>query len=86
VVRRQRFCVVQLHVFGAEPLPAIRWSRRGTMGAADRAADAAGGRPAGSALYFMMTPAAPVKLHRIRNDQLYHYYLGVSLLIYVSPT
>lgn len=36
----------------------------------------AGGRPAGSALYFMMTPETPVKLHRIRNDQLYHYYLG----------
>src|SRR6266581_8804209 len=34
------------------------------------------GRPAGSALYFMVTPQAPVRLHRIRNDQLYHYYLG----------
>ena len=34
------------------------------------------GRPLGSALYFMVTPAAPVKLHRIDNDQLYHYYLG----------
>src|SRR6266540_3610190 len=42
------------------------------------------GRPIGSALYFMVTPTAPVRLHRIRNDQLYHYYLGdpleVSLL------
>jgi len=36
----------------------------------------AGGRPAGSALYFMVTPEAPVRRHRIRNDQLYHYYLG----------
>jgi len=36
----------------------------------------AGGRPTGSALYFMVTPDAPVRLHRIRNDQLYHYYLG----------
>ncbi len=36
----------------------------------------ANGRPLGSALYFMVTPAAPVKLHRIKNDQLYHYYLG----------
>jgi uncharacterized protein len=36
----------------------------------------ADGRPAGSALYFMLTPEEPVKLHRIRNDQLYHYYLG----------
>jgi predicted cupin superfamily sugar epimerase len=34
------------------------------------------GRPAGSALYFMVTPDAPVRLHRLRNDQLYHYYLG----------
>jgi hypothetical protein len=34
------------------------------------------GRPMGSALYFMVTPQAPVRLHRIRNDQLYHYYLG----------
>lgn len=27
----------------------------------------------------MVTPQAPVKLHRIRNDQLYHYYLGDPL-------
>jgi uncharacterized protein len=33
-------------------------------------------RPLGTALYFMVTPEAPVKLHRIKNDQLYHYYLG----------
>jgi len=36
----------------------------------------ADGRPLGTALYFMMTPQAPVKLHRIKNHQLYHYYLG----------
>ena len=36
----------------------------------------AGGRLMGSALYFMVTPERPVHLHRIRNDQLYHYYLG----------
>jgi uncharacterized protein len=34
-------------------------------------------RPIGSALYFLVTPSAPVRLHRIRNDQLYHYYLAV---------
>src|SRR3989475_9636039 len=39
----------------------------------------AGERPLGTALYFMVTPGAPVRLHRIRNDQLYHYYLGDSL-------
>jgi uncharacterized protein len=36
-------------------------------------------RPMGSALYFLVTPSAPVRLHRIRNDQLYHYYLGEAL-------
>jgi predicted cupin superfamily sugar epimerase len=57
----------------------------------------ADGRPAGTALYFLMTPQAPVKLHRIKNDQLYHYYLGdpievlllrengVSELVIVGP-
>jgi hypothetical protein len=27
----------------------------------------------------LVTPTAPVRLHRIRNDQLYHYYLGDPL-------
>jgi predicted cupin superfamily sugar epimerase len=47
----------------------------------------ADGRPLGTALYFMMTPEEPVKLHRILNDQLYHYYLGDPielLLLYES--
>src|SRR5687768_17865616 len=39
----------------------------------------ADGRPLGSALYFLVTPGAPVRLHRIRNEQLYHYYLGDPL-------
>jgi predicted cupin superfamily sugar epimerase len=39
----------------------------------------AAGRPAGSALYFEVTPEAPVHLHCIRNDQLYHRYLGDPL-------
>jgi uncharacterized protein len=43
------------------------------------------GRPAGSALYFMVTPNARVHLHRIRNDQLYHYYLGDPLEVLMLP-
>src|SRR5436305_13923440 len=39
------------------------------------------GRPIGSALYFMVTPTAPVRLHRIRNDQLYHYYIGDRIAV-----
>jgi len=43
----------------------------------------ANGRPLGSALYFLVTPVAPVRLHRIRNDQLYHYYLGDPLEVFL---
>jgi predicted cupin superfamily sugar epimerase len=39
----------------------------------------ADGRAAGSALFFEVTPDAPVHLHCIRNDQLYHRYLGDPL-------
>jgi uncharacterized protein len=45
-----------------------------------------GGRPAGSALYFQVTPAAPVHLHCIRNDQLYHRYLGDPLEVLLLHT
>ena len=38
-------------------------------------------RPLGSALYFLVAPEAPVRLHRIANDQLYHYY---ACLLYTS--
>ena len=40
-------------------------------------------RPLGSALYFLVTPGAPVRLHRIRNEQLYHYYLGDPLEVFM---
>ena len=43
----------------------------------------ADGRPLGSALYFMVTPIATVRLHRIRNDQLYHYYLGDPIELFM---
>lgn len=40
-------------------------------------------RPLGSTLYFLVTPDAPVRLHQIRNDQLYHYYLGDPLEVFL---
>jgi predicted cupin superfamily sugar epimerase len=36
-------------------------------------------RPFGSVLYFMVTPEARIRLHRIRSDQMYHHYLGDPL-------
>ena len=40
-------------------------------------------RPLGSALYFLVTPHAPVRPHRIKNEQLYHYYLGDPLEVFL---
>jgi predicted cupin superfamily sugar epimerase len=40
-------------------------------------------RPLGSGLYFLVRPHAPVRPHRIRNDQLYHYYLGDPLELFL---
>ncbi len=34
----------------------------------------------------MLTPEEPVKLHRIRNDQFYHYYLGDPLEVLMMMT
>jgi predicted cupin superfamily sugar epimerase len=45
-----------------------------------------GSRPVGSALYFLVTPDAPIVLHRIRSDQQYHHYLGDALeLLMLTP-
>jgi predicted cupin superfamily sugar epimerase len=38
-----------------------------------------GSRPFGSVLYFIVTPEAQIRLHRIRSDQMYHHYLGDPL-------
>jgi predicted cupin superfamily sugar epimerase len=39
----------------------------------------AGSRSLGGVLYFLVTPEAPIRLHRIRSDQMYHHYLGEPL-------
>jgi uncharacterized protein len=38
-----------------------------------------GSRPYGSVLYFLVTPAVRMVLHRIQCDQMYHHYLGDPL-------
>ncbi|MFL5813245.1 MAG: cupin domain-containing protein [Bdellovibrionia bacterium] len=38
-----------------------------------------GSRAMGTVLYFMVTQDAPIQLHRIRSDQMYHHYLGDPL-------
>lgn len=38
-----------------------------------------GSRPLGNVYYFLVTPEARVRLHRICSDQVYHHYLGDPL-------
>jgi uncharacterized protein len=40
-----------------------------------------GSRPLGNVLNFMVTPTARVHLHRLRSDQMYHFYAGNPLEI-----
>src|SRR5215218_1971985 len=54
-----------------------------SIAAGGLAAPFADGQPLGSALYFLVTPDGPVRLHRIRNEQLYHYYLGDPLEVFL---
>ncbi len=61
----------------------VTFESRQSIAAGTLPAPFSGGRPLGSALYFMVTPEAPVRLHRIRNDQLYHYYLGDPLEVFL---
>jgi predicted cupin superfamily sugar epimerase len=57
----------------------VSFVRQQAIAAGGLPAPFADGRPLGSALYFLVTPGAPVRLHRIRNEQLYYYYLGDPL-------
>jgi predicted cupin superfamily sugar epimerase len=57
----------------------LTFTSKELIGAGVLPAPFAGKRPLGTALYFMVTLGAPVRLYRIRNDQLYHYYLGDPL-------
>lgn len=54
-----------------------------SIGAGGLPAPFADGRPLGSGLFFLVTPHAPVRPHRIRNDQLYHYYRGDPLEVFL---
>lgn len=40
-------------------------------------------RAAGSVLYFMLTNAIQIKLHKICSDQMYHFYLGCPVEVFL---
>jgi predicted cupin superfamily sugar epimerase len=42
-----------------------------------------GGRPASTAIYFLLQSEEFSALHRIRSDELWHFYAGSSLVVHV---
>jgi predicted cupin superfamily sugar epimerase len=49
----------------------------------------AGGRSAGSAIYYLLTPDAFSAIHRLRTDEIFHFYFGdpvEMLLLYPDGT
>ncbi len=57
---------------GLKPLPVEGgWFRETWRGPAS-----AGRRPAGTAIYYLLTPDTFSALHRLRTDEVYHFYLG----------
>ena len=73
-----------IELLGLKPHPTCGYVAE-TYRAQDRIMDEAlptaygGSRPFASVLYFLVTPDAQIRLHRIRSDQMYHHYLGEPL-------
>jgi predicted cupin superfamily sugar epimerase len=75
-------------ILGLEPHPTCGWTALSYLSPHRVANDTL---PAGyrgthtlaSVLYFLVVPERPMKLHRLRSDQIYHHYLGDPLEVLV---
>src|SRR5687767_7350802 len=67
-------------MLGLKPLPQEGGYYRETYRSADRLP---GGKSAGTAIYYLLTPDTCSVLHRLPTDEVYHFYLGdpVELLV-----
>jgi predicted cupin superfamily sugar epimerase len=73
-----------IELLGLQPHPTCGFTRETYLSelqvpAAALPPEYQGSRRLGGVLYFLITPEAPVRLHRIRSDQMYHHYLGEPL-------
>jgi uncharacterized protein len=71
-------------MFGMQPHPTCGFFTQSYLSSTEVAQEALppgydGPRPLASALYFLVTPEAPMVLHRLRSDQVYHHYTGDPL-------
>src|SRR5438309_5994853 len=67
-----------LELLDLRPLPGEGGYYRETHRSADRVpfAGRAGGKSAGTAIYYLLTPETFSALHRLPTDEVYHFYLG----------
>lgn len=59
-------------LLGLQPLPQEGGFYRETYRCAVRAGD----RCCGTAIYYLITPESPSRLHRVASDEVFHFYLG----------
>jgi predicted cupin superfamily sugar epimerase len=64
---------------GLVPLPGEGGYYRQTYRAAETVETPFGFRPAGTAIYYLLTPDTYSALHRLRQDEVFHFYCGGSL-------
>lgn len=67
-----------IELLGLEPLPQEGGFYRETYrGPAGTEVPVAGGkRPALTAIFYLITPESYSRLHRVRSDEIFHFYLG----------
>lgn len=68
---------------GLEPLPGEGgWFRQTWVSPASKP----GATPAGTAIYYLVTPESWSALHRLQDDEVFHFYLGDScVMVMASP-
>lgn len=72
-----------VEALGLEPLPGEGGFFRRTYESAVKVAD---GRPAVSAIYYLILPHDFSALHRVRSEELFHFYAGDPVeMIQISP-
>jgi predicted cupin superfamily sugar epimerase len=76
-----------IRILGLEPHPSEGGYYRETyrsdevMGAGCLPSRYPGERSACTAIYYLVTPSSPSRLHRLRTDEIFHFYMGDPVLM-----
>ena len=81
-----------IRLLGLEPLQgeggffAETYRSRGTIDAAALPPGYGGARALSTAIYYLITPASGSRLHRLRSDEVFHFYAGApAQLLQLEP-